>query len=53
MYSISHYNDLDWLLGNQWRMRVLNINGDFFLCNLGHSFLPPLIPEAGFSVSRR
>ena len=29
MYTISHYNDLDELLGNQWHMRVLNINGAF------------------------
>ena len=35
MYSISHYNDLDELLGNQWHMRVLNINGDYFYAILG------------------
>jgi hypothetical protein len=28
-YTVCHYNDLDELLGNQWHMRVLNINGDF------------------------
>ncbi len=52
MYSISHYNDQDKLLGNQWHMRMLNINGDFSYAILG-SFLPPLIPEAGLSVSMR
>ena len=28
-YTIDHYSDLDELLGKQWHMRVLNINGDF------------------------
>ena len=34
-YTINHYNDLDELLGNQWHMRVLNINGDFSYASLG------------------
>ena len=34
-YTISHYNDLEELLGNHWHVRVLNVNGDFSYAILG------------------
>ena len=34
-YTIDQYNDLDELLGKQWHMRVLNVNGDFSYIILG------------------
>ena len=34
-YTMGHYNDLDEFLGNQWHMRVLNINGGFSYAILG------------------
>ena len=29
VYGIQQYEDLDLLLGEQWHLRVVNINGDF------------------------
>ena len=54
IYTIDHYNDLDELLGNQWHMRELNVNGDFSYAILGTvSFLLTRCrPLSGYEVVR-